>query len=698
MKLKLKVPLLIGVLVLVSIVSLIVFVDVIVSRRLMENAYQELEANVQAGVDLITNELNSQLNQLWEIANRTEVRSMNWEIARANMIHDPARIGVYDLSLVFPDFMSWDVSDGSYFQQQTDRPWILSAFAGRSDVSDVFFSRITESLVVMLSAPVFRDSQPGAPVVGVLMARRLPERVLGFLVREIRTGHRTSHAFMINSEGEFIAHRDQSLVDDQVSVIRGAAGDPTLQSIADLFSYSLTRTSGRGVYTLGGHEWIAAFREVPGFNGWRLFVTTMSSDLRAQVYETRNTLILVGAIFLLIGIVAAIFIGRSISNPIIRVSNSLKDIAQGEGDLTRSVNINTNDEVGDLAKYFNETIDKIRGLIVNVRQEADALAIVGNDLSSDMIETAAAMNEISANIQSIKTRMLNQSASVSQTNATMENITGNINKLNGHVEQQSSTVSEGSAAIEEMVANIESVIQTLRKNSENVNDLRGASDLGRTSLAAVTDDIQTIARESEGLMEINSVMENIASQTNLLSMNAAIEAAHAGDAGKGFAVVADEIRKLAENSSEQSKIIGSVLKKMKSSIEKISLSTNDVSTKFETIDKSVKTVAEQEDNIRASMEEQGQGSKQILQAVSRISDITDLVKSGSHEMLEGAKEVIKEADNLQRLTSEISSGMNEMATGTEQVDKAVANVNGLTQNNKDEIDALIKEVSKFKVA
>jgi len=430
---------------------------------------------------------------------------------------------------------------------------------------------------------------------------------------------------------------------------------------------------------------------------WSYAIAVMSNTVMAPVHEMITITIVISVVVLILVITAALFLSRSISKPIVKVADTLKDISEGEGDLTRSIPVNSNDEIGSLALYFNKTLEKIRSMVITIKRETASLHNVGNALSSNMSETAAAVNQITANIRSIKQRVINQSASVTETHATMEQVVGNINKLNGHVENQSDDISRASSAIEEMVANIKSVTETLVKNANNVKTLKEASEVGRGGLQEVAENIQEIARESEGLLEINSVMENIASQTNLLSMNAAIEAAHAGDAGKGFAVVADEIRKLAEDSSIQSKTIGSVLKKIKSSIDKITDSTENVLTKFGAIDSSVRVVAEQEENIRSAMEEQGEGSRQILEGISNVNEVTLHVKNGSGKMLEGAKEVIQESNNLEKATQEITSGMNEMASGADQINVAVNHVNEISVKNREGIDILAKEVGKFKV-
>jgi len=394
-------------------------------------------------------------------------------------------------------------------------------------------------------------------------------------------------------------------------------------------------------------------------------------------------------------LVLSYFTTKSILTPIGLLTRTLDDTANG--DLTKRLPEQGTDEISRASRSFNKTMEALGKMIASVKHQAKTLSEIGDDLANNMTQTASAMNQITANIQSIKGRVLNQSASVTETNATMEQVSVNIDKLNGNVEHQTGAVSKAASALNQVLSNIQDVTVTLTRNVENVRELQESSATGRSSLQEVLSDIKEIARESDGLLEINSVMENIAGQTNLLSMNAAIEAARAGESGKGFAVVASEIRKLAENSSNQSNTISMVLKKIKDSIDKITRSTDNVLNKFEAIDQGVTTVAEQEESIRNSMVEQSEGGKQVLQAAGQVGEITQLVKGGALEMQEGSKEVILESKNLGRLTQEITSGMNEMVAGTEQVNRAVNSVNELSAKTRENISSLSRAISQFTV-
>jgi len=424
------------------------------------------------------------------------------------------------------------------------------------------------------------------------------------------------------------------------------------------------------------------------FDGGYLHKTIITNEKRQAV---------IGGISLLLGLALVIFFLRQIFTPLDKINAILKEISMGEGDLTARIETGGKNEMGELAGYFNLTLDKIRNLIVVIKKEAANLHNVGGNLAANMQQTAGAVYQITANIETVKEKVTSQSASVSQTGATMEQVTANIDKLGKNVEAQTESVSRSSSAIEEMLVNIENVTKTLGRNAESVQELIKVSDTGRDSLQRVTQDIHEIARESEGLLQINSVIENIASQTNLLSMNAAIEAAHAGEAGRGFAVVAGEIRKLAESSAQQSKTVSDVLKKIRTSIDTITGSTNTALEKFQAVDERVRAVSEQETNIYNAMEEQRQDSRQILEAVGRLNELTRMVKHGSTDMLEESREVIMESKNLETATAEISRGMNEMAVGAGQINSAVIHVEEISKTNKQCIDKLVAEVSKFKV-
>jgi methyl-accepting chemotaxis protein len=406
--------------------------------------------------------------------------------------------------------------------------------------------------------------------------------------------------------------------------------------------------------------------------------------------------------FTMMAVIAIIFVVflaliRLLLSPLKKMIANLEQISS-DWDLTKKIELQRKDEIGILGDFFNLTFEKIRGLIVDIKCKTTSLSKTGDELSSHMITNIEDIDEINSSIQNMRTQVLSQSDKVNIAADSMEHVISGLNQLNDHITLQAESVARSSSAVEEMIANIESVTRTLVKNTENINSLSASTETSRIDLEKVSADIQEIARESEGLLEINAVMQNISSQTNLLSMNAAIEAAHAGESGKGFAVVADEIRKLAESSGEQSKTISEVLNKIKQSIDTITKSTSLVLSRFAAIQNEVQVVSNQESQIRNAMEEQGEGSRQILEAVTQLNNVTGLVRNASNDMTKDSKNVLAQSGELKMITSEVASNMDEITKNTDEISGAVMRVQEITQENEHNINALTTDISRFKIA
>ena len=573
-----------------------------------------------------------------------------------------------------------------------DRDWFKMARSGKSFISEPLLARTTQKLIQVISVPIYDNNHQ---IVGVLSAD-IDGLWLSGQIKDIVVGQ-TGECYILDNSGNTVADKDFDLVKTRSNTYEEAKTDPSLASCAAFEKIAVEHDeSSIGYYEYKKENFIASFAAMKTAD-WTVIIDAPKDEFMGTVNSLRTSMIGIGVVILVIALIIVYLIAGAMVKPVQTAVDVLKNIAQGEGDLTVRLPVTGNDEVTDLSEYFNETIVKIGTSIRQVGINSNTMEEIGNELASNMAETASAVHQISANIDGVKQQAMTQAASVTETAATIEEIVRTIKQLNTSIETQAASVAQSSSSVEQMVANIASIGQTLDKTDEVVKDLTAATGDGKATLVTSNAVTQKIAEESGSLMEASSVIQHIASQTNLLAMNAAIEAAHAGEAGKGFAVVADEIRKLAEESSMQGKTITATLKTLSGEIETLSASSKTVEAKFNAIFTLAEQVKEMSARLTEAMREQENGSKEVLTAIKSINTVTIEVQSGSEEMLKGGEGVAAEMQKLDGLTRIITESMNEMASGAVQINNAVQEVSEITQKNKRSIENLAEEVGKFKV-
>ena len=430
-----------------------------------------------------------------------------------------------------------------------------------------------------------------------------------------------------------------------------------------------------------------------------IFISVTSIHLStANVMHTVivNMLQYAVALILMVGLLF-ILVRNMVSRPLQRTSNALREIAEGEGDLRVRLPLTGNDEITELSGYFNDTMQKIERTIQTIGGNTRVMRDIGRNLDTNMMETAGAINQIHANINGVKQQAANQAKSVTDTAATVEEMADTIQRLAQRIEQQAEQVSQSSGSAEEMAKNIAAITQSLTKSTVVISQLVQATGDGKETLLATNSGIQKIMESSGGLMEASNIIQNIASQTNLLAMNAAIEAAHAGEAGKGFAVVADEIRKLAEESSAQGKMITATLKNLGTEIENLSSSSTAVEGKFNVIFDAAGQVNGIAEYLTQTLKQQEDSSNAVLAVIRNVNTVTLEVQEDSAVMFKGSQEIAREMHKLDDLTKAISVSMNEMASGATKINNAVSDITQLTRKNKESIEELSDEVRQFKV-
>ncbi len=431
-------------------------------------------------------------------------------------------------------------------------------------------------------------------------------------------------------------------------------------------------------------------------------ITVICADLEASVNETMKRRVLF--IFLLsvagtVGITALVAVGlaRSIVKPLDETTQALEEISSGKGDLSKRLKKKESNEIGRMIDSYNNFQDSLNGMLLQIVKSAGALDSTGKRLSENMFEYASAVEEIVSNIGSINKQVKNQSHSVDESSRAVSDIHRKIEKLGSVIVDQSSSITESSAAIEQMTGNIAAVSKNMDTLSGFFRELQGFSDEGKVKIANVMDQVKNISQKSEALQEANTIIAGIAAQTNLLAMNAAIEAAHAGDSGRGFSVVADEIRKLAEQSAVQSKTIGVSLKEVLGSINSVVDTTSETEKTFEKVIGHVKLIGPLETQVKEALVEQRTGSSQILEALSAMNQITLDVTDGSRDIKVSSDLLVREIETLNRITGEVTGSMGEIESGVRRIQNTTSSGEELVTENEASIQEVLNETSRFKL-
>ncbi|MDC7226648.1 MAG: cache domain-containing protein [Spirochaetales bacterium] len=615
------------------------------------------EALLSDGSPEVVAEANSRLNDLKEAHSiYSTIGILDTEgIAAAN--NNPKQVGTLDLS------------SRSHFQ---------AAVNGQSAISDVITSKIDGSPIFVIAEPV----KDGDKVIGVIHASVNLSQFTNEVVDNIDLGE-GGYAYMIDSKGLVIAHPVKENI-MQADYSEEDFGKILMNEEPRVFPYEWD-----------GIEVMAGFQKVPT-TAW-VFVSRIPYEQIREPIKTLQLIEIITAVIIIGVLVIFLFIViRSITERIKLTVNNLKDLSDGEGDLTRRLKIAGTDEIDQVGTYVNSTMEVIANMVRSVQNESNKLEESGNDLAVNITETATAINEVTATIESVNSRIVDQAAGVVEMSAALNEVDNGIQLLDGSIERQVNGINESSASIEEMVASINSVSEGLSRNAVSMQELNEASETGRKSISDVVNLSRQVSEESEGLESASKMIQNIAAQTNLLAMNAAIEAAHAGNYGKGFAVVADEIRKLAQDAGSQGGNISASLKKLKDSIEHIEQAVIETGNRFERVYELNKTTMDQENIIQSAIEEQVHASRDVLNSLNDVKDVSQEVENSSKSMKTASTEVLSEVNNLSNVTEEIKNSINEMTAGAIQINQTVNQVSALTDDNGQRISILVNEMKRFK--
>jgi methyl-accepting chemotaxis protein len=506
-------------------------------------------------------------------------------------------------------------------------------------------------------------------------------------IQSIRIG-KSGYVYILDRDGVAIAHpteRGQSLTN--LAHIR-----EILAKRNGTLSY-YQQTEG----TEKGKKKIVQFREIPEL-GWIVVAGAYEDEL----YKNVSSLTFSNLLLLLLSIIITAVIAGFLSQNILRVVNSinmrLANISSGteKADLTYRMELKSDDEIGQIANGINKMMAKLNSDIGRVEKSARSLDEISGQ-ANNVLEGEVKQNlrSIEKNMQNVQAHTDSTSTGVEQLTSGLEEIVRNIESILKNMERQASSVEEGASSIEEMVRNIEHTSVITNRTRDISNSLDKVALEGSTAVKASVTSIREIAEYSQQIIKILQLISNVARQTNLLAMNAAIEAAHAGEAGKGFAIVADEIRRMSEDTNRNAREIGEVVNSIVSRIDDSVKLAERAGVGLDMINAYSKQAQNAVSQLSVSMEEQSNGAKEVLRATQELVQITEEVRLSMNEQRTATTDFAQALHDIREITLSNRSAIDEHAESLSVLVKSINRVREVIRRSRDTTTVLNALVDNF---